>query len=672
MKDVIRIGYLLFVTALFAPDGARAQQGGFMWPVSVAVGPAMIGTVPGLVGLVVSENARHRISVFDRNGNLITRFGARGSNGSVGGLGGNDGEFNNPLGIAVDSQGLVFVADTGNARVQKLDPRSGNVVAKWGSPGSGPGQFRKPRAIAVDAEGNVSVLDSQTGMIQKFSSDGARHLGLWGGLGTGDAQFSPAGGGPADLAIDAMGFAYVSDPVNHRIKKWQIVSDAATGMIQSATFVGWSGRCTSGTSCDASLERSNGFTCTAMTCASTSLPGSGIGQFLGPQGLALDRGILSVTDTGNHRVQQFDTSNGQFVRAWGTRGSTLNSFINPADVAASGNDHYVADTSNQRVLRFRDVTLSPMVGEVIGGEIALSATPGYPPQSLDPLVDANPLFVMAGGTATTTVRVTSVNAFAGPVTLATTGCCEDYLSRMPLPAAVTTTFVSPTVQVPADNFGETVLTIAAPGTALPRKVLIPLAAGNPALGVSDMTGIVADIVSIPPNRGTRPCVAPVVFGGGEATLPEVLPLSAMTTGLYRLKSSAPTRTSFVVGVASVLNQRRYPFRMTIGVAKATSTLLPGQALVVLNNTSGQDKEIGTILATNCAAAPQPAVVAPNQSATLLISTADTTTLVLNEKYCQKEFIGLCFQYAFRSRAMFDDGAFWSFFGGRQLTINWAQ
>ena len=83
-------------------------------------------------------------------------------------------------------------------------------------------------------------------------------------------------------------------------------------------------------------------------------PGSGDGQFLGPQGMALDgAGILSVTDTGNHRVQQFNTNTGQFLRAWGVRGSSLNAFINPADVAVFGGAHYVADTSNQRVLKFR-------------------------------------------------------------------------------------------------------------------------------------------------------------------------------------------------------------------------------------------------------------------------------------------------------------------------------
>ena len=273
MKNAIRIRFLLIVMALVAPDWARAQQGGFMWPVSVAGGPAA-----GNIGIVVSENARHRITVFDRNDALFARFGAQGSGGSVGGSGSRDGEFNNPVGVAVDSQGFVYVADMGNSRIQKFQPSTGSFVTKWGSPGSGPGQFRKPRAIAVDAQGNVSVLDSQTGRIQKFSPDGTRHLGSWGGsLGTGDGQFSPAGGGPADrYRCDGLRLCLRSgEPSSPKVG---IVSDA-TGTIQSATFEGWRGGCTSGANCNVPLEQSNGFTCTATTCSSP-VPGSGDGQFL--------------------------------------------------------------------------------------------------------------------------------------------------------------------------------------------------------------------------------------------------------------------------------------------------------------------------------------------------------------------------------------------------------
>jgi hypothetical protein len=74
---------------------------------------------------------------------------------------------------------------------------------------------------------------------------------------------------------------------------------------------------------------------------------------------------------------------------------------------------------------------------------------------------------------------------------------------------------------------------------------------------------------------------------------------------------------------------------------------------------------------NCGASPQSILLAPNQTATFMISTAHTTTLLLREKYCATWFLG-CWQYDFRPRAIFDDAAFWSLFGGRQVTLDWFQ
>ena len=290
--------FLLAVMTLLTPGWAGAQQGAFRWPVSVAVGGN-----PEI--LVVSENARNRINVHDSTGALIVRFGSQGVI---------DGQFNNPVGVAVDPQGFIYVADMGNSRVQKFD-RSGQFVTKWGSPGAGPGQFRKPRAIVVDAQNNVSVLDSETGRIQKFSPDGATYLGWWGGsFGTGDGQFSALGGGPADLVIDSAGVAYVTDTANHRVQKWRVDSNT-NGTIQSATFLGWSGGCTSGSECDVSIGRSKEFNCKAATCSPAS-QGGGDGQFINPLGLARDAAAnLYVTDQLNDRVQQFG-STGSFIQAW--------------------------------------------------------------------------------------------------------------------------------------------------------------------------------------------------------------------------------------------------------------------------------------------------------------------------------------------------------------------
>jgi DNA-binding beta-propeller fold protein YncE len=70
----------------------------------------------------------------------------------------------------VDASGSVYVADTGNHRIQKFDS-SGTFVIKWGTYGSGNGQFNKPVGIAVDASGYVYVADNDNYRIQKFAKD---------------------------------------------------------------------------------------------------------------------------------------------------------------------------------------------------------------------------------------------------------------------------------------------------------------------------------------------------------------------------------------------------------------------------------------------------------------------------------------------------------------------
>ena len=89
--------------------------------------------------------------------------------------------FLEPLGVAVDIYGAVYVADTQHHRVQKFTS-DGHVIARWGRLGSGDGQFTGPTAIAVDTAGNVFVADSydqETGdpgsgnhRVQRFAMEG--------------------------------------------------------------------------------------------------------------------------------------------------------------------------------------------------------------------------------------------------------------------------------------------------------------------------------------------------------------------------------------------------------------------------------------------------------------------------------------------------------------------
>jgi DNA-binding beta-propeller fold protein YncE len=87
-------------------------------------------------------------------------------------LGNDPGQFNIPIGVALDSSGNVFVTDTANHRIQKFTS-SGNPIITWGESGSANSQFVFPTGIAVDSSRNVYVADTYNDRIQKFRNDGS-------------------------------------------------------------------------------------------------------------------------------------------------------------------------------------------------------------------------------------------------------------------------------------------------------------------------------------------------------------------------------------------------------------------------------------------------------------------------------------------------------------------
>ncbi|MCB9374013.1 MAG: SMP-30/gluconolactonase/LRE family protein [Microthrixaceae bacterium] len=116
----------------------------------------------------VADSGNHRVQRFAADGSVLTAWG---------GFGTGNGKFDDPLGVAVDAAGDVYVTDRGNNRVQKFSA-TGAFLAKWGSAGSGNGQFDAPHGIAVDADGVVYVTDPGNFRVQRFTSAGA-FLGSW-------------------------------------------------------------------------------------------------------------------------------------------------------------------------------------------------------------------------------------------------------------------------------------------------------------------------------------------------------------------------------------------------------------------------------------------------------------------------------------------------------------
>src|SRR6266568_3371278 len=133
------------------------------------------------------------------------------SNMFEGGKGTGKGEFDSPSGIAVDSNGNVLVADTGNGRIEKFSPTS-TFISTIGMKGAGNGQLGAPNGIAVDRNGNVYIADAGNHRVQKLAPNGG-FIAEWKGP-------EPGFYGPRRIAIGPDDSIYVVDQGHTRIVKF--------------------------------------------------------------------------------------------------------------------------------------------------------------------------------------------------------------------------------------------------------------------------------------------------------------------------------------------------------------------------------------------------------------------------------------------------------------------
>jgi len=187
-----------------------------------------------------------------------------------GGKGSGKGEFDSPLGMCIDANGNILVADTGNGRIEKFSP-TGNFLSALGIDRIGHGQLGEPNGIAVDRSGNIYVAEvASNHRVQKLAPDGT-FIAEWKGP---DVGFY----GPRRIAIGPDDSVYVVDQGRTRIVKF-----SRAGHVLSS----WGSK------------------------------GSGDGQFNDPTSVAVDstNGKVYVADPINKRIQVFD-QNGKFLTKW--------------------------------------------------------------------------------------------------------------------------------------------------------------------------------------------------------------------------------------------------------------------------------------------------------------------------------------------------------------------
>ena len=258
------------------------------------------------------------------------------------------GQFNQPVGIAIDSAGNVLVADAGNTRIQKFDA-NGIYLAAW--PTSGVCQ-----GVGVDSAGNVYVADWFGNRVQRFTSDGVL-VTSWGSAGTGNGQFQ----NPHGVAVDSTDSVYVTDWGNNRIQKFDgsgnfILAWGASGTANGqfnnprAITIDAAGRVYVG---DAT-NRIQIFSGTGTYLGTWGGSGRTDGKLIDSMGIDFDSaGNFYVSEFGNSRVQKWDGS-GNYLTKWGIFGNDGGTFDWPYGVAVNSTGRiYVVDSRNNRVQAFK-------------------------------------------------------------------------------------------------------------------------------------------------------------------------------------------------------------------------------------------------------------------------------------------------------------------------------
>ncbi len=255
--------------------------------------PRGLAVYQGLI--FVADTQNQRIQVFNKMGDwqYLIRAGSQ------------QDSLKAPCSVTVSRQGQIYVVDSGTSRVAIFD-QSGRFIRSFGSHGKNRGEFANPYGIAISSKDEVYVADTENGRIQVLDPNG-QVMKIFGRPGTRPGEFKT----PYAIALDSKDNLFILD---YGIPRVQMMDRQGIARLDFGKR------------------------------------GVGGGEFSIPRGITVDiKGRVYVADTLNHRIQIFSPQ-GEFIESFGSKGRGPTDFWGPESIAVSDDGEvFVLDKGNSRV-----------------------------------------------------------------------------------------------------------------------------------------------------------------------------------------------------------------------------------------------------------------------------------------------------------------------------------
>ena len=458
-------------TAGYTGNGSAATSAQLNTPKSIAL--------DGSGNLYIADSSNNVIRMVNASTGVITTYAGNHTAGYSGdGAAATTATLNTPTGVAVDGAGNVYIADSLNNVIRKVDAVTGNI-STWAGTGTqgyngdnGPATsatMNSPQAIAFDFDGNGYISDANNSVVRKVSSATGTIATI---AGTGTAGYSGDSGAavsaklnlPQGLVLDSSGNLYIADSQNQRIRK----VNSLTGII--TTIAGIS---------------SAGYTGDGGPAASASLSS--------PVDVELDpAGNLYIADSGNNVVRKISALTAVISTAFGTGTASFSgdggsassaTFHSPVFVVRSPDGNlYIDDSLNNRIRKI-DLLDAPSLTLPVTAYAATSAASyqtvensGTSSLTIASLVSSSPNFTLGG--ASPTCATTNQVVTAG-------GSCLIGVEFTPSSLGAMNGTI--TLNDNALNAGGSTQSFAVNGTAIQAVPTITFTVSNQTYGVSPFT-----------------------------------------------------------------------------------------------------------------------------------------------------------------------------------------